>query len=158
MTKNYFYLLLMMISFTVLSCSKDDDDNKLDPQGDCFTAKIDGASFESDNVTGSLFGGLLNIGATFGTTNVPTFGLNIWADSEGTFDIVPSSGTTATAQYSPAAAANATDSYLGSSGTLVIEDWDKSNKTIRGTFEFEGINSDGETISVTDGFFDLTYF
>ncbi len=41
--------------------------------------------------------------------------------------------------------------------TIIVEQVDTFNYIIKGSFEFTGLNQCGDTINVTDGFFDLEY-
>lgn len=156
MTKHFFPILLFMACILAISCNNGDDDpsGKGDPEGDCFTAKIDGELFEADNVKGTEIFSIINIGATYGTTEVPTFGVNINSSTSGTYEL--GSQTDVTAFYAPAAL-NSTEQFAAVSGSLTIEEHDLGFNTIKGTFNFTGRNADGETIEVTEGFFDLTY-
>lgn len=160
MTKNYFFFILLLGGLSFLSCNNNDDQpEKADPEGDCFTAKIDGELFESDNARGTYLTGsvdIMTLSATSGITDLPTFGISILAGSEGTFDILAQNGADVTATYSPAALTS-TVIYGSTSGSMTISEWNTTDKRISGTFNFEGVNGDMETIQVTEGFFDIGY-
>lgn len=154
--KFLFYSLVLSALF-ISSCNKDDDPEKLDPQGDCFTAKIDGAFFNSDNVTGTRAFNII-INASFGTTTVQTFAINIFDPNitAGTYPIAAQTGTIITIQYMPSSLTSSTE-FSSTSGTLIVEEHNVSEKKIRGTFNFEGEDTQGNPVSVTEGVFDVKY-
>ncbi len=155
----HLFLPLLVLAVVSFGCNKDSDDEpeKLDPEGDCFTAYIDGEFFNSDNVLGTEVLGL-TISATFGTTNLQTFGFNLFNTNVGTYTFTPQTGTEATAQYSEGSLLSP-DIYFSDGGTITITEHDEAGKRIKGTFSFEGINTIDQTmtIEVTDGIFDLGY-
>jgi uncharacterized protein DUF6252 len=153
--KNHFPLFFLMIACLALASCKKDEVNNCDPDGDCFSAKIDGVLFESDNVTGTLvIFDVISIGATSGTNPVPTFGLFLITTAEGTYSF--STPDDVTAEYSPGALTSTT-LYGATSGSLTIQEHDTASKRIKGTFNFEGDDGNGGKIQVTEGFFDLGY-
>ena len=153
MKKHFQFLFPALLVLALASCKKDNSNN-CDPQGDCFSAKIDGAQFNSDNVTGTAIFGAVNIGATFGTTTVQAFQVALSNTATGTYDL--STPTDAIVDYYPSALNG--EVYSSSSGSLTIDSHDIAAKKIKGTFSFEGTNpASGATISVTAGMFELTY-
>jgi Family of unknown function (DUF6252) len=149
-------LALLTIFASACNKNKDNDIQKLDPEGDCFTAKVDGVLFESDNVTGTNTSLVLVIGATSGSTTLQVFGINLINTNVGTYAISVQSGAEATATYAPSSLSLPV-LYVGTSGTLTISEHDTIEKRIKGTFSFEGDDGAGGTISVTEGLFDLRY-
>jgi Family of unknown function (DUF6252) len=150
--KNHFLpFFLMLACLAVASCKKD---NKLDPDGDRFSAKIDGELFEANKVTGTQISGVITIGAASSASGVPTFGVSIATSILSTYKFGTQSKVSAF--YSPVAS-NPTNQYVAKSGSLTIEEHDVGYNTIKCTFNFTGINASGETIEVTDGSFELKY-
>jgi len=157
MKTRFLHFSLTLILLSISNCNKSDEGpTKLDPEGDCFTAVIDGQAFNSDNVTGTDTGLLLTIGATLGTTTLQTFGINLTNTAAGTYPISIQPGTQVIAQYSEGPLTSQTI-YAGVSGSLTIEEHNTSEKRIKGTFSFEGDDSTGNMVSITDGIFDLKY-
>lgn len=156
MKKYTYFICFLLLGISIMSCNKDDEETpeKLDPQGDCFTAKIDGELFESDNVTATSLGLFMSVGATFGTTDVPTFGLTLLNTAEGTYSFTGQAEVVGT--YSPGALTS-TVIYGSTSGSLTITENDTSDKRIKGTFNFTGEGDAGATIQVTEGLFDVGY-
>lgn len=153
MKKHMSLLYVVLVSLLFVCCNKDDS-SKLDPEGDCFTAKVDGVLFESDNVIGNQVFASIAISATQGVTDVPTFALTLTATAEGTYSF-DSPNLEVTSFYTPVA--GLPNIYGATTGSLTIEEHDPAAKRIRGTFNYEGINGNGEAVQVTEGFFDLVY-
>ena len=150
-----FLLLLPLALFT--SCNKDNEDmSKRDPDGDCFTARVDGDFFNSDNVTGTDAGFVLSSGATLGTADVQIFGLSLLVRDVGTYDITAMSGAEVTATYAEGPLQTPTQ-YAALSGSLTITEHDMATQRLKGNFAFEGTGPNNMTVSVSEGVFDLTY-
>ena len=153
-----YLLLLYIFSLALLSsCNKGDDGlAKLDPEGDCFTAMVDGAFFNSDYVTGTDVGFVLTIGATLGTSTVQIFGLSLFTTDVGTYDITAMSGADVTATYAEGPFQTPTQ-YAALTGSLTITEHDIAAQRIKGSFAFEGTGPNNMTVTVTEGIFDLGY-
>jgi hypothetical protein len=149
--KNHFPFFFLLACLALASCKKD---NKLDPDGDRFSAKIDRELFEANKVTGTRISGVITIGATSGASGIPAFGVSIATSILGTYEF--GSQSKVSAFYTPAVS-NSTNQYAAKSGSLTIEEHDIGYNTIKCTFNFTGINASGETIEVTDGSFELEY-
>ena len=153
--KNHLLCLCLALACLATSSCKKDEDDKLDPEGDCFTAKVDGQMFESDNVTGTLaIFDLITVSATSGNGPVPTFGLTLVTTDVGTYSFAAQSDVVGLYAPDPL---TSSEEFGATSGTLTIQEHNAASKRLRGTFSFEGTNIDGETIQVTEGFFDLGY-
>ena len=154
MRANTFLFTLVLATLFFTTCKKTDDNpsDKLDPEGECFTALVDGQAFNSDNVVGTDFGTLLNIRADFGVANFQSFGFNLVNRDIGTYDI-PSE---VVAEYSEGPL---TDQvlYTGESGSLTIQEHDLSAKNIKGIFNFEASDTTGLSVTITEGYFDVKY-
>lgn len=70
---------------------------------------------------------------------------------------------TAYAQYFNGANGNSTDTWLFKTkdliykGILTVKKLDTINQIISGTFWFTAVNSNGDTVKITDGRFDVYY-
>lgn len=151
-------LLLFLAPFILFtSCNNDDDGmKKLDPEGDCFTALVDGDFFNSDNVTGTDAGFVLTVGATLGTADVQIFGLSLFTQDVGTYEITAMGGADVTATYAEGPLQTPTQ-YAALSGSLTITEHDMANQRIKGNFAFEGTGPNNMTVTITEGVFDLGY-
>lgn len=150
--------LLLLTSMLLSNCKKNNDDMQiLDPKGDIFSCNIDGRFYSSDNVTG-IDVGFLQIGATLGSA-VETFQLVITNTDPGTYSISAISGAEVTMAYYVSAIDPMTLAYVGTSGTLTIEEHDTTAKRIKGTFSFVGEQAQNQSItnSFTNGKFDVKY-
>lgn len=151
--------LLLLTSLLFSNCKKNNDDDMQipDPEGDIFSCYIDGRFYNSDNVTG-IDVGFLQIGATLGA-EVESFQLVLVDLNPGTYSITAGSGAEVTMAYYVSAIDPMTLSYVGTSGTLTIEEHDASAKRIKGTFSFVGEQAQNQSIttSITNGKFEVKY-
>jgi uncharacterized protein DUF6252 len=152
--KNHFPLFFLMIACLAFVSCKKDEINNCDPDGDCFSAKIDGVNYEGDDVSGYQVFASIIIGAKSGTNPAPIFDLTLIATSAGTYAFDTQSDVVGFYTPDPL---GSTDQYVATSGTLTIQEHDTAARRIKGTFSFEGDNTNGETIQVTEGSFDLGY-
>ena len=123
--------------------------------GDNFlTTKIDGEAWEATMVVGVVLGNKLNISATSADVS-QTVGFFLPKDiAAGTYDLGDPLTDKYAAQYNP----NAQTAYTANSGTLKIENHDKLNKIIEGTFHFESSAFLGSgSASLTEGSFYVAY-
>ncbi len=156
--RNFILLCFLSISSLAFFTCNDDDGgpSKLDPEGDCFTAKIDGELWEGESISGMrlMFGSdQINISATKPTAELPTFSISIFQLMEGTytFGTIDNEVSGQYTMLSPITNIGAV------SGSLTLSTFDEINKRVEGVFNFEGEGGNGEMISVTEGFFDIGY-
>lgn len=107
-------------------------------------AKVDGQTWSAgNNVTGTVFSSLKTI------TGVPGDGSSINLTLTNVFDAGSFEFGSANAEASYDIG---TESYNAVNGTINVTSLDEAGN-ITGTFEFNGENSTGETVAVTDGSF-----
>ena len=159
--------LALFVSLLFFGCNSDDDGPpKLDLEGDCMTATINGEFFNGVDVTVTELVVGESIFLTGGMTDpangeAKTLGITIArTDLEGpipvgTYDVEDSIGAIS-GQYIEGPIAMPT-SYELNSGTLVILTHDTTAKRIEGEFDLEGADIGGNAISITDGYFDIKY-
>ncbi|MEZ4985638.1 MAG: hypothetical protein R2795_11485 [Saprospiraceae bacterium] len=168
-----FFNLLTLVLFAsslFLGCNNDEEDiPKLDPEGDCMIATIDGDFFNGSDVKVVLsedLGFVSSMNITGMHANVSTLETDILVisitryQSEGL--ITP--GTYSLDDYFPDIAVQyvsgpilSPENHGYSQGTLTIMTHDTITKRIEGKFEFEGENSQGTPSSIIDGYFDIKY-
>jgi len=117
-----------------------------------FSANIDGASFANSVNSVDLVNKVFHIS---GISNNVSLTVMIPADiNPGSYEIPTDEdigGAVSDGSVVPPLF------YTASSGVIVITTHDKVNKTVKGTFEFIGTASGGETIVVSNGSFRFTY-
>lgn len=166
-TKLSFLALFVAILF--LGCGNGDDDGpapKLDPEGDCMTATIDGEFFNGEDVkvTALPVGESITLSGIINNLTdgeIKTLTINIVRTTTegpipvGTYALEDSFGNL-TGQYvdGPIIMAN---NHAYTMGTLVILTHDTTAKRIEGEFSLEGEDADGNASSITDGYFDIKY-
>lgn len=148
-------ILILLSLFSLLhSCNEDEVTIK----NGCFSALIDGVLHESNDVSGTFNGHVLILGGTVSSTNKPTIALYILTDEEGEYEFKTiEENSRVIGLYRPQPLTNATLDYSSTSGIMNIEHWKHNQKQIQGTFNFEGVNEQSDTISVTEGEFSIWY-
>jgi len=154
-------ILLFMIGLAVVSCKKDDDggDNPSNGEGS-LTAKVDGATFESDPSLTQVQ--LLNNGNVLAITGPKAqetiqFNVNAYA-GVGTYDVSPTTIASYGIVTDPSDPVGSAIAYVAiSDGELNISEDTGSN--IKGTFSFVGINATdpSDTKTITEGAFNIDY-
>jgi hypothetical protein len=170
--KNTFKILLVLIAFTAISCSSDDDSgNGAGTAGNGqVVATIDGTSFQSIS-QGTQAVRVTNSGITSITItaiNLNGQALNIFLTSNNieatSYDFTDASGSLVSASYTIVDTQTfESTSYAspyensGDVGTITITEL--TDTGIKGTFQFDMSNQDMPTDikSVTNGSFDLTF-
>jgi hypothetical protein len=148
MKKNLFILLLAVMMFTFLSCSKDSSDDTTTPG---FSLKFQGNTWTGTTYT-----------ATHITFNNTT---QITAYKSGTSDQVVIAFTGSGTGTYPFNDSNMGSAIIGTYtfssvfsdtpvGSIVITKYDASKKLVSGTFSFEGQSYAGTVYQITDGKFD----
>lgn len=140
---------LTSIAITFSACGGDDPD----PLTPAMTAKVTTpvlgtADFTATTILGSISGNLINIsGAATGKS------ITLSLNNNGTTGV---SNITTTG---PAFATyiEGTNSYTATSGTIDIDTWDTTAKTITGTFSFDAQTGVGAAKDITEGTFATTY-
>lgn len=153
---------LFLFTFILIasSCKDDEVPNlKPDPEGDCFTAMIDGEAYESDNVSAIYTEGSpsneITIDATSSTGTMSKFQLNIISPRSHVFQLDPSLPIQeATVLYFPDGGAS--QNFAATSGAITVSTFDATEKRIAGTFQFNIVSVD-EEISITTGVFDVKW-
>ena len=153
---------LFAISLSFVACNNNDDDNNNigDCTADCLRAEINGefweaSIFSTTNVTAPINtlilagsrttnGVLQNISITMLNRNPGSYNL----------DALGSDGTVV--EYTETNGGSTTD-FNQVSGTLTITESDTTEGRIKGTFQYEGVDPDGNSVSVTAGEFDILY-
>ena len=167
----------VMTVFTFSQCKKKTEEPQLPPETTTgamtFGCKVNGKVFvprdgrgkpglyvQYVNLGAGVGGGwYLNIPATNWIPNPPE-GVNIGTDSliiaeGGTYQFFKKKYGVASAFYQNGNLYNTTDN---NSGELKIKKFDSVNRIISGTFFFTGTdNSNGQTVSITEGRFDIRY-
>ncbi len=160
--------LALFVSVLFLGCNSGDDDAppKLDPEGDCMIATINGEFFNGEDVSVAVF----PVGETITLSGIvpdvvngeiKTLTITITRTSmEGPIPV----GTYSVTDNFPDIAGQYVDGPITMPnnfglpmGTLEILTHDTSAKRIEGEFVLEGEDADGNPISITDGYFDIKY-
>lgn len=165
-----FSLLLVVLLFCA-ACKKDDDE--VQKEGNCLTATIDGEAFEAETTTGTFITKtvdyedrlsqetrLLTInGIIAGLTSDTEIITLTFACSEfsSKLDIVntdPDCGIIMSYQTTNILNPASSKIIFGMEGEINVEE--ETEDRIRATFNFKGEDQDGNTVSISDGFFDTT--
>lgn len=162
------FSLALLTSFLFLACNNDDDQQpeKLDPEGDCMTATIDGEFFNGEDVKVTVLPvgesiTLVGIINNLTTLELKTLTINIVRTTTegpippGTYLLEDNFGNI-TSQYVDGPLTTPTN-HGYAMGTLVILEHDTTAKRIEGEFNLEGEDEDGNASSITDGYFDIKY-
>lgn len=130
-----------------------------------FQVDFDGETFKTDNVIGTLAGGVMNITA-FRGDNQESLILTVFADEPGTYEVgvIENVVEVNSITYSTNTKTGAGHVWIGAKdfttaqGEIVITEIDEENKTISGTFLFTGHNVDNGTKEFTNGkFINVSY-
>ncbi len=112
---------------------------------------VDGTNWSSAVSTGTALAGRLTIAGS--SLNGGTV-VNILVPA----DIQPGDySLSAVGSYSAQYKPDGVNIYSAVSGNLTIEEHDQARKEIKGTFSFSALNVGGNTISLTDGSFSVSY-
>lgn len=146
-------LSLCLLALLVIACDSNDNDG----DGDEFAmgtmkAEIDGVAWTAANananrVEAGSISTLTIAGATASVEAISIALVNVTA--AGTYSLSSGSSASFTRE------ANFSGIYNSTSGSVTISHMDE--ETVEGTFSFEARNTAGETISVTNGRFDVEY-
>ncbi|MBS1596652.1 MAG: hypothetical protein JST75_00395 [Bacteroidetes bacterium] len=151
---------VLLLSF--FSCSKELSNEALENGkgvAGSFRAKIDGASWvATNNISATVLTGLINITGT--SSDGKTINISLLAGATGTYALDENSDGLASLNQTEATGpaiygTNQSSDPAKSSGTVTITSIDQTNKTISGTFSFNGYD-DATTVTkvVTEGVFD----
>lgn len=152
------YAFMFMLMLGVAACdsnSDNDNDNNNIPGGSgTMRADIDGATWSAANATATRisaggFSTLTIAGADTGAKAMTVSFVGVTGPGTYTFG----SNNLASMSWLPDASGNA---YLATAGSATITTI--NDDEVKGTFSFEGLRiSDGATISITNGSFDVGY-
>jgi hypothetical protein len=146
----------------MFNCSNDDD-NQPQCDGDCLVMKVNGENWESTQaniIKTDLAGPALTYYSIDGIrfeSRLETLAITIDDDLfvEGKHPIDLLNGITV-AQFSSVLGLD-TENWAAVSGSVSIDEKDEANLRVKGTFSFELEDADGNTLSITDGYFDIAY-
>jgi len=153
--------LLLFVGLAFTACKSDDDggDNPSNAEGS-LTAKVNGASFESDPSLTQVQ--LLNNGTVLAITGPKaqeTIQFNVNAYSGvGTYDVSPTTIASYGIVRDPNDPVGSAETYVAvTDGELNISQ--DSGTNIQGTFSFVGVNpmDPSDTVNITDGAFNIDY-
>ncbi len=150
-------LVVALSTFSFTSC-KDDDEGGPAQSSAQFFAKVNGADFNPEFVTGFSQSLPNNILLTGGMGNGEQIQLFIPKDvTVGTYDY--GDPTSSHIAYYQKIDGDALDvAAFATSGSITISEHDVSTKTLEGSFNFDGmIPNTQESFTITSGTFDLTY-
>lgn len=139
------------------SGSDDDSDGDGGGSGGGITATVDGTGFTPDSVSPTFEDDLFQVTGIRGTTDQLT--VSVLSPSEGTFSVAPNDATVRII-YREGATPYQADGILaaaGASGTVTLDSF--SDSGARGTFSGTLVNvtNPQQTLSVTDGEFDVSF-
>ncbi len=120
-----------------------------DPQVISFAATIDGLAMVGPITNGTIAVGVLNIS---GSASGIQISITVAADIDPGTYIIPDSGVAATLNNT----STSPSLFTAMSGSIVIVNHDKANKTLTGTFNFVANNGTDDT-TVTNGSFNVSY-
>ena len=155
-------ILLCLALFICSSCNKNDD-NQIIPKGNCLNMEIDGDYFEFENISKQFVDPFNSdektiwIEGAIGTFNSPgfqKFRFGIHDISLGPHPITYGLETEVTILYT--FESSNSNLFIGVSGELTIENINFNAGKVKGVFKFEAINSLLDTVSVENGFFDIS--
>jgi len=143
-------LLVVTLLFT-FGCKKDEPETSTG-----MTAKVAGSAWKAD-VTTCAYSQTMNVTQITGMKGMmaESIQLNLFGKTTGTYTITDSQ-TSAIGGYVLNATAEGFYSTLSAdvpSGQIVITEYDQTNKTVSGTFQFEAYNLNEAKISITEGKF-----
>ena len=148
-----FLFFFCLIGIVLLGGCDKDETEVLDPEGDIFRAYIDGELFNAESAQGTFIAVLFLSGTK---SNAELMNLDLFpaAMNEGTYSLGVSSQI-AFQYYTGTGSIE--NHYAATSGSCTVTKHDADEKRITGTFNFECDNGLGDSISITDGFFDIKY-
>jgi hypothetical protein len=137
------FLLVLLLTF---ACKKDSDSPKPG-----LSMKIDGTSWNATLFSATYFesGNTIMIVAGTGTE---TLGLNLVANTTGTYNFAAGNDNLSGSYASMSGDDYSTFLEDNPVGQIIITEFDKTNKTISGTFYFDGYNGTVKK-AFTDGVF-----
>ena len=149
-TLSLLFSLLLSISLVFSACSDKSDPDPITPSmsATVTTPVVGNSDFTATTVVASVSGNLLNIsGAATGKS------LTLSLTNDGTVGVrnITTTGPTFATYI------EGTNSYTGTTGTVDIDTWDTSAKTITGTFSFTAQTGIGTTKNLSEGSFAATY-
>ena len=151
MKKSILASLLAVTLLISFGCKKDDP---VISSG--MTAKVAGNAWNADVATCS-YSQMMNLTQITGmkTLNAEAIQLNLFGNTTGTYTITDSE-TSAVGGYVFDATAEGFYSTISAdapTGQIIITEYDQTNKTVSGTFQFEAYNLNGVKIAITEGKF-----
>lgn len=165
------FLLLVLFSLTLSSCSKDDDENASGDGGGEMTANISGVgSFKSFPASSNAVKQTIASTSTMLVvqgTNSDGHGITMTImgyTGEGTYDFTFGPVNSSSAIYTKTDVNNPMDTqswssqYMtGSTGTITISE--ETEQGVEGTFSFKGKNGNDDTIkTISEGKFNVNFF
>jgi len=123
-----------------------------------FAASVAGSAYTASFISTNVVGGDLVINGS----NVTTHSINLFIDTSmttGTYNISGSTATSTVAGGQYGELNVGPNLYQATSGTLVISNWNKSSKSVTGTFSFSADQQIGgsATVAITSGSFCVNY-
>ncbi len=155
MKRTICYLLLSVLCVGLSACDSNSSD--VDLAVGTMRASIGGSTWEAANATANRMaaGGYAMVTIAGATVRAETVSFTITDTGTGTYTldgtVTPGGPDALSATYIKTPG----DSYVATTGTFEITR--KDDEGIEGTFSFEARNQAGQTVSVTDGAFNVGY-
>lgn len=157
------YLLAALLALTsFLNCS-DDNDNQPACDGDCIIMSVNGETWESTQATiiktdlglpALLYYSIDGVRITPRIESISiTIDDDLFVEGEHPIDFI--NGLTV-AQFTSLLGVDA-ENWAALSGSISIDEKDETNLRVKGTFAFELEDADENTLSITDGYFNISY-
>lgn len=145
---------LVVVSSVLISCNP----NSPSPTSGVMNCLVDGQLWESTNASGIIQNGIMNVTGQITSTG-ELITITFDDDIVGSYGLGPNEGNAAIYKESLTATSSYASHTTGGSGIASVDEIDVTNKTITGTFEFEGKEPVSGTVrSITDGIFtELAY-
>lgn len=140
-------IFILSLAF-IMSCSKDDSSSSSNSNiTSSLTCKIDGTAFSASNIAFQSLSGITLISGTNSTNGLKLIQLSFLDASKGEFDL----GTLPSGQYGNNTDLYNTDDFQNAVGKINITINDE--KSVQGSFNFDGVNTAGKIVKITDGKF-----
>lgn len=153
-TKTYFFLFSLLAIISISSCKKSDDTNPVTGNGS-ISLSYDGTAWSATLAVQAInSNGVINVTGSDSDAHQAAVTL-LGVSSPGTYEITSLSGNQL--RWTEGLGSNDTYSANGivGSGSIVVDEI--SDTHIKGTFSFQGQNTNGGTRSITNGKFEADF-
>ncbi len=149
------FVSIALIAIIMIGCSKDDDDNDDNnnnntPDSGSMQLDVDGNTWTPDNVASASALGVIALSGDESDSDQHISFLFPNDISAGTYDLTAG-------EITPIYISEDGSTYMATSGTLEVTTHNTTTNKFKGTFSFEASDFVMDTVSITNGSFDVTY-